>query len=68
MKKSEVTLAQIQSASLALNSDKLFSYEIPSGDEAKTGEIYKIEFGKKQTLGIIRAIEKNAKIQNKTAR
>ena len=62
MKKSEVILAQVQSASLALNSDKLFSYEIPSGDEAKTGEIYKIEFGKKQTLGIIRAIEKNAKM------
>ena len=60
MKKTHLTLVQVQSSSLALNGDKLFSYKLSSNDEAKIGEIYKIEFGKKQALGIVRAIEKNA--------
>ncbi len=55
---SQKILVEVQSTSLALTSDKLFTY-VTQDTSSVVGDVFEIEFGKKKTLGIVRSIVKD---------
>lgn len=50
------SFALVDCVSYSGTENKQFYYSIPGGDHPTIGDVYKIQFGKKITLGVIRKI------------